>query len=397
MPALSGPPAQLDFAQAMTDFKIMFPNMDTDVIEAVLRSNNGAVDTTIDQLLTMTADNEAAGGTCGSSSSSHPISNTSSVMDTPPPEYSNNLPSYQQAVRTDLPDDLLGLDLGGQPPDLLDSLGASGGGPPQPHLTAGSNDSYQSLSERRGWNPPLLGKLPSDFLRLRPPQPPHHHHHQTTAAPRHGHSYTHSSTTLHRQQLSQEMLRERMSENQRRMGDLSVGSGGGDSAMSTVGSSSSEAAQMLEDEKFAIMLQNEEFMAELRGNREFLSALEEEAGSDHFNHSQQQQQQYYTAAAKKGGGGGGGGGGSLGMDDAAFREKLKTMGKQSRQTFSRLAHLFSRGQKGGAAQRLLGHAPAPSKDNLLMSADPLMEESRDSDESDEEKHSTTKGRKYQLM
>jgi len=30
-------PAQLDFAQAMTDFKIMFPSMDCDVIEAVLR------------------------------------------------------------------------------------------------------------------------------------------------------------------------------------------------------------------------------------------------------------------------------------------------------------------------------------------------------------------------
>jgi hypothetical protein len=78
-----------------------------------------------------------------------------------------------------------------------------------------------------------------------------------------------------------------------------------------------------------------------------------------------------------------------GMDDAAFREKLKNMGKQSRQTFSRLAHMFSR-QRGGAT-RLLGHAaPAPSKDNLLLSAEPLVEEQRDSEESDEEKHSTTK-------
>jgi hypothetical protein len=31
------PPAQLDFGQAMTDFKIMFPGLDCDVIEAVLR------------------------------------------------------------------------------------------------------------------------------------------------------------------------------------------------------------------------------------------------------------------------------------------------------------------------------------------------------------------------
>jgi hypothetical protein len=178
------------------------------------------------------------------------------------------------------------------------------------------------------------------------------------------------------------MLRERMSENQRRLGDLTIN----DTAETTAASS-----QMLEDEKFAIMLQNEEFMAELRGNREFLSALEEEAsgggGSDYLYHQQQQQQQQQQPAAKKGGGGGAAG--ALGMDDAAFREKLKNMGKQSKQTFSRLAHLFSR---GGGSQRLLGHAPAPSKDNLLLSADPLVEEARDSEEEsgDEEKHSTTK-------
>ena len=50
---------QLEFSQAMTDFKVMFPDMDAEVIEAVLRANNGAVDTTIDHLLTLTADNEA--------------------------------------------------------------------------------------------------------------------------------------------------------------------------------------------------------------------------------------------------------------------------------------------------------------------------------------------------
>ena len=53
---------QLEFTQAMADFRIMFPNMEVDVIEAVLRSNNGAVDTTIDQLLSMSADNEPVGG-----------------------------------------------------------------------------------------------------------------------------------------------------------------------------------------------------------------------------------------------------------------------------------------------------------------------------------------------
>ena len=44
----------LFFNQAMTDFRVMFPDMDAEVIEAVLRANNGAVDATIDNLLAMT-------------------------------------------------------------------------------------------------------------------------------------------------------------------------------------------------------------------------------------------------------------------------------------------------------------------------------------------------------
>lgn len=49
---------QLEFSQAMLDFKTMFPDMDGDVIEAVLRANQGAVDATIDQLLQMSTDNQ---------------------------------------------------------------------------------------------------------------------------------------------------------------------------------------------------------------------------------------------------------------------------------------------------------------------------------------------------
>lgn len=47
---------QLEFTQAMKDFKIMFPAMDEDVIEIVLRANQGAVDATIDQLLQMSGE-----------------------------------------------------------------------------------------------------------------------------------------------------------------------------------------------------------------------------------------------------------------------------------------------------------------------------------------------------
>ena len=64
------------------------------------------------------------------------------------------------------------------------------------------------------------------------------------------------------------------------------------------------------------------------------------------------------------------------MDEAVFREKLKNMGKTSKRKFSQLASMFSR-RKG--AKQLLGHAPAPSKDNLLLNAEPLVNDF-DSDE-----------------
>ena len=57
------------------------------------------------------------------------------------------------------------------------------------------------------------------------------------------------------------------------------------------------------------------------------------------------------------------------MDEAVFREKLKNMGKTSKRKFSQMASIFSR-RKG--AKQLLGHAPAPSKDNLLLNAEPLV-------------------------
>lgn len=50
------PVVGLDVKEAMNDFKIMFPTLDDDVIEAVLRSNKGSVDPTVDQLLSISND-----------------------------------------------------------------------------------------------------------------------------------------------------------------------------------------------------------------------------------------------------------------------------------------------------------------------------------------------------
>ena len=138
--------------------------------------------------------------------------------------------------------------------------------------------------------------------------------------------------------------------------------------------------QMVDDEKFAMMLQNEEFMRELRGNQEFMSALEEEHNhaqtDDSDFHHQVDRPREQTSSRRH----------HLGMDDAVFREKLKNMGKSSKQKFAKLATMFSRQRLAG---RVLGQAPAPSKDNLLLSADPVANTREDSD-SEEEGHCTTK-------
>lgn len=86
---------QLEFTQAMTDFKVMFPDMDADVIEAVLRANNGAVDTTIDHLLAMSADNETS---APDQKASGVVSESSKDNLDQPPAYTGQPPSYQQAM-----------------------------------------------------------------------------------------------------------------------------------------------------------------------------------------------------------------------------------------------------------------------------------------------------------
>merc|ERR1711988_682745 len=115
------------------------------------------------------------------------------------------------------------------------------------------------------------------------------------------------------------------------------------------------------------MLQNEEFMRELRGNQEFMSALEE----DHYEPVYNNTEVLPPDKPRRP---------HLGMDDAVFREKLKNMGKSSKQKFAKLATMFGR-QKG--VSRVLGHAPAPSRDNLLLNADPSVH-SRRLEESDSE-------------
>jgi hypothetical protein len=58
MSTKNGANKNLDFYESLYHFKKMFPKIDTDIIESVLRGNNGSVDRTLDYLLSMEIVNE---------------------------------------------------------------------------------------------------------------------------------------------------------------------------------------------------------------------------------------------------------------------------------------------------------------------------------------------------
>nr|XP_029726451.1 CUE domain-containing protein 1 [Aedes albopictus]XP_029726452.1 CUE domain-containing protein 1 [Aedes albopictus] len=261
---------QLEFAQAMADFKNMFPEMDRDVIEAVLRANQGAVDATIDQLLAMSTDNqnEKLRQELDDDTGRTPPSGGNNLSLTPAkvPDQSGNLTSAIFVV--DNPAAL------GASPKIKKSPGSTSATNSPRAVIGGNARNGERTTAHAKWNPPLVGPLPPTFLRL-----------------------------------------------------------------SGCGEGSRNTEFDLGDEQFAMMLQNEEFMAELRWNQEFLSALEK----DHQGKV---------------------------SDDAAFKERLRHMGKISRKKFAQLARVFT-WQRGGTKKASAVRHP----DSLL-----LQEEHSDDDE-----------------
>lgn len=148
---------QLEFAQAMSDFKTMFPDMDRDVIEAVLRANQGAVDATIDQLLAMSTDNQ------NEKLRNELDSPTSEKVVTSLIKPAGTAVGDTNEKRTVL--------LSSSPVPSLIKTGASPkvkkGGSLIPNASEGSNQARaESLRSQRKWDPPILGPLPPTFLRI---------------------------------------------------------------------------------------------------------------------------------------------------------------------------------------------------------------------------------------
>ncbi|XP_056009056.1 uncharacterized protein LOC125663721 isoform X2 [Ostrea edulis] len=468
------PTKQLDFYQAMSDFKAMFPSMDTDVIEAVLRSNDGAVDDTIDQLLTMSID-----------------ADDKDFVDIPPelispeedgcPTYhekrtEDSPPSYTEAVQSDnsiwtTPITQTTSKTSPTPPkrspirsntthtpkthshgqnksshhhsrsshhhhhrrshrsrhsdDMVDSLALSNTEPKRPLPSSPISHSTPVKRGFRNWNPPMLGTLPDDFLRLTVPksQDPlslegflpqsstERTHHNINRKNRHTERLSNSSSEhkkkisrsrseraperpkwshggehlpmvhshgqilngspgmsksliISSHEFSQDMLDEKLKENERRR-------------RKAVKNVDLEMSQYLEDERLAIALQNSEFLQELRGNEDFMKTLEKdrkdmttfepplppviqpaETTEGYGDDRQTRLEPFpFTQPSPK-----------QKDEDAELRRQLNNMGGASKKQFIALARkFFSRKKKKMTLKQIQKEKLAPSMVNLLDS------------------------------
>ncbi|XP_069022580.1 CUE domain-containing protein 1b isoform X1 [Embiotoca jacksoni] len=324
---------RLEFNQAMEDFKTMFPSMDYEVIECVLRSNNGAVDATIDQLLQMSIDGHGTDDSSDSDDSIPPeiLERTlepDSSDEEPPPVYSP--PTYDMHI--------------------YDRKYPEAPPTPPPRFEAHPPAGHQQVRSYRNWNPPLLGNLPDDFLRILPQQLD---------------SIKQSSQSSLSQPSSSSSVSSSQWTAQSGSGPGTGGPDGGPGSGAT--EQDKKLKQYLEDERIALFLQNEEFMRELQRNREFLIALERdrlkyESKKSKSNHSSSMESstgEQYSAASME-----------AISDDALFRDKLKHMGKSTRKKLFEIAKTFSEKTKRRKSKRrtLLKHhslGTANSTANLL--------------------------------
>ncbi|NWR78088.1 CUED1 protein, partial [Centropus unirufus] len=334
---------RLEFNQAMEDFKTMFPNMDYDIIECVLRANNGAVDATIDQLLQMNLDGSGCDDSSDSEDSIPPeiLERTlepDSSDEEPPPVYSP--PAYEsQTFSSRYPR---------APPT------------PPPRTDVPAPGCTPVPGRYRNWNPPLLGNLPEDFLRILP---------QQTAATQGASCPCRCTATTDQALLCLPPAQGSHSCRQPVPRGL---------VQRGTGSLEQERRwkQYLEDERIALFLQNEEFMKELQRNRDFLLALERDrlkyeskkskstsvAVSNDFGFSSILSGDVAPSVTSEAGG--------AVSDDALFRDKLKHMGKSTRKKLFELARAFSEKTKMRKSKRkhLLKHqvmGTAASTANLL--------------------------------
>ncbi|KRX27562.1 CUE domain-containing protein 1 [Trichinella nelsoni] len=301
---------KLEFAQsakAMNDFSAMFPTLNRVTIEAVLRANNGLVDDTIDELL------------CIISSRELPTS--------------KNLPNSKLDKAASVSQQI----------ELRNQFASSCTIEPHSQIRGNGKKIYRPL---------MLNPLPSDFLRLSKPS-----HSSLTK--------TTTPTPSKQNSLNQNKLQEMLTDNMRRRHSAS----------------DAETQRMLEDERIAILLQNQEFVRELRDDTDFMSALNRDAREREERHSALLQEKVSSSRQQANDSSVvhpsvadllsspvteeyGGEPGEMSAfpytkvvnvqkaSEVEFREKLRHMGKASRQYLAEFAHRFQRKHK--SASGILG-------------------------------------------
>ncbi|XP_071191606.1 CUE domain-containing protein 1-like isoform X1 [Salvelinus alpinus] len=352
---------RLEFNQAMEDFRTMFPSMEQEVIECVLRANHGAVDSTIDQLLQMSLDGHGSNDSSDSEDSLPPeirerTLEPDSSDEEPPPVYSP--PSYDMHIYDrKYPDEVLPT---ASPPPSFD---ASQTPPCQPPPCPPPPASQWQVGSYRNWNPPLLGNLPDDFLRILPQQ--------LDSLPRSYTSLTQSSLTQRSSSSSLSSMTQQV--------QPGTGARAGQVGMET--EQERKLKQYLGDERIALFLQNEEFMRELQRNREFLIALERALSVlDRLQYESKTSKSHHSTAfmgmSTPGDNCASGSGEACTnvTDDALFRDKLKHMGKSTRKKLFEVARAFSEKTRRRKTKRraLLKHnslGNAASTANLLDDED----------------------------
>uniref|UniRef100_A0A8C8LMA8 CUE domain-containing protein n=1 Tax=Oncorhynchus tshawytscha TaxID=74940 RepID=A0A8C8LMA8_ONCTS len=334
---------RLEFNQAMEDFRTMFPSMEQDVIECVLRANHGAVDSTIDQLLQMSLDGHGSNDSSDSEDSLPPeiLERTlepDSSDEEPLPVYSP--PSYDMHIYDrKYPDEVLPT---ASPPPSFD---ASQTPPCQPPPCPPPPASQWQVGSYRNWNPPLLGNLPDDFLRILPQQLD---------------SLPCSYTSLMQSSLTQPSSSSSLSSMTQQV-QPGAGARAGQVGMET--EQERKLKQYLGDERIALFLQNEEFMRELQRNREFLIALERDRLQYESKTSKSHHSTAFMGMSTPGDNCASGSGEACTdvTDDALFRDKLKHMGKSTRKKLFEVARAFSEKTRRRKTKRraLLKHHSYP--------------------------------------
>ncbi|CAB1316216.1 unnamed protein product, partial [Coregonus sp. 'balchen'] len=351
----------LEFNQAMEDFRTMFPSMEQEVIECVLRANHGAVDSTINQLLQMSLDGDGSDDSSDSEDSIPPeiLERTlepDSSDEEPPPVYSP--PSYDMHIYDrKYPDEVLPT---ASPPPRQEKKGREGGRAhgslmPVNPVPASPLLVHPLLPVKgRNWNPPLLGNLPDDFLRILPQQ--------LDSLPRSHSSLT--QTSLTQPSCSSSLL------SVTQQVEPGAAARAGQVGMET--DQERKLKQFLEDERIALFLQNEEFMKELQRNREFLIALERDWLQYESKTSKSHHSPAFMGMSSPGYNYASGSGEACinVTDDALFRDKLKHMGKSTRNKLFEIARAFSEKTRRRKTKRraLLKHhslGNAASTANLL--------------------------------